>query len=70
MYNRQKKLKMERGNIKKKIIIFLEDIWEEIEIQLFGIVGAIFFFLLVYFIYHPLWMKSLVDILLSIKIPH
>ena len=53
---------MKRESIKIKLFIWLEEIWEEIEIQFFGIVGAICFFLLVYFIYNPIWMKPLFDI--------
>ena len=53
---------MKRESIKIKLFIWLEEIWEEIEIQFFGIVGAICFFFLVYFIYHPIWMKPLFDI--------
>ena len=59
---------MNREKNNKNFIIWLEEIWEEIEIQFFGIAGAICFFCLFYFIYQPSWMKPLVDIFLRMKI--
>ena len=41
---------------------WLEEIWEEIEIQFFGIIGAIFFFVLLYLFFQPSWMRPLIDI--------
>ena len=52
----------------KSFVTWLEDIWEEIEIQFYGIIGAIFFFTLVYFIFHPLWMRPLFDFFSNIKL--
>ena len=40
---------------------WIEEIREEIEIQFYGITGAIFFFVLFYFIFKPSWMKNIVD---------
>ncbi len=45
----------------KSLIIWIEEIWEEIEVQIYGIIGSIFFFLLVYFIFQPPWMRSVFD---------
>ena len=49
---------MERDNRNKSFFIWIEEIWEEIEIQFYRIIGAIFFFL-IYFIFQPLWMRPL-----------
>ena len=54
---------MQRESDDKKLFNWLEDIWEEIEIQFYGITGAILFFILIYFIFHPSWMKNMVDLL-------
>ena len=53
---------MERDSRNKSFFIWIEEIWEEIEVQIYGIIGAIFFFVLIYFIFQPLWMKTVVDI--------
>ncbi len=45
----------------KSLITLIEDIWEEIEIQFYGISFAIIFFFLIYYFFHPNWMKSLID---------
>ena len=58
---------MKRESKNKNLTILLEEIWEEIEIQFYGITCAIFFFVLVYFIFQPLWMRPLFDIFLDIK---
>ena len=47
---------MNRESNHKTFISWLEDIWEEMEIQFYGIVGAIVFFLLIYLFFHPSWM--------------
>ena len=47
---------MERES-KKSFFIWIEEIWEEIELQLYGIIGAVFFFVVVYFVFKPLWMR-------------
>ncbi len=36
---------MERESKNKSFLIWIEDIWEEIEVQIYGIIGAIFFIL-------------------------
>tara|TARA_Y100001968_G_scaffold324596_1_gene364261 strand:- start:28 stop:228 length:201 start_codon:yes stop_codon:yes gene_type:complete len=59
---------MKKEGNNKNLIIWLEEIWEEIEIQFFGIAGAICFFILYYIIYHPPWMRPLIDIFLRIKL--
>ena len=58
---------MERESENKSFLIWIEEIWEEIEVQFYGIVGAIFFFVVIYFIFKPLWMKSVFDILSKFK---
>ena len=61
---------MERERKNKSFIIWIEEIWEEIEVQFYGIIGAIFFFILVYLIFQPPWMKSVLDfIFLKSKLP-
>ena len=53
---------------KKSFITFLEDIWEEIEIQFFGITGALLFFTFVYFFFHPPWMRSLIEFFVNLNL--
>ena len=53
---------MERETKNKSLLIWIEETWEEIEVQFYGIVGAIFFFVVIYFIFQPLWMRPLVDL--------
>ena len=53
---------MEKEGNKKSFLIWIEEIWEEIEIQFYGIVGAILFFFVIYFIFHPLWMITVFDL--------
>ena len=45
----------------KTFVIWLEEFWEEIEVQFYGITGAIFFFIIVYLIFQPNWMRALFD---------
>ena len=52
----------------KLLISWLEEIWEEIEIQFYGIIGALFFFISVYLFFHPNWMKPLIDFFFKIKL--
>ncbi len=59
---------MERDSRNKSFFIWIEEIWEEIEIQIYGIIGAIFFFVLIYFIFQPLWMRPVIDLCLKIKL--
>tara|TARA_B100001029_G_C14836187_1_gene325779 strand:+ start:304 stop:471 length:168 start_codon:yes stop_codon:yes gene_type:complete len=51
---------MKKEEKNKSFFIWLEEIWEEIEIQFYGIIGAIVFFVVVYMFFHPPWMKSLI----------
>tara|TARA_B100000902_G_scaffold315466_1_gene306501 strand:- start:124 stop:324 length:201 start_codon:yes stop_codon:yes gene_type:complete len=53
---------MERDSEHKSFFIWIEEIWEEIEVQFYGIIGAIFFFILVYLIFRPSWMKEVFHI--------
>ena len=41
--------------------VWIEEIWEEIEVQFYGITGAIFFFAVIYFIFKPSWMRPVFD---------
>ena len=59
-------MKIENKN--KQFLMWLEDIWEEIEIQLYGILFASLFFVLLYFIFKPLWMSPLFDLFSHIKL--
>jgi len=52
---------MNRKTNNKAFIEWIEDIWEEIEIQFLGIIGSIFFFFLVYLFFQPPWMKPLIN---------
>tara|TARA_Y100001968_G_scaffold189262_1_gene173483 strand:- start:638 stop:805 length:168 start_codon:yes stop_codon:yes gene_type:complete len=45
----------------KLLTNWLEEIWEEVEIQFYGIIGALSFFLSIYLLFHPTWMKPLTD---------
>ena len=60
---------MERESKNKSFFIWIEEIWEEIEVQFYGIIGAIFFFVVIYFIFQPLWMRPLVDLFSKNKLP-
>ncbi len=60
---------MERESNNKSFIIWIEEIWEEIEVQLYGIIGAILFFGIIYFIFQPHWMRSVFDLLSKIRFP-
>ena len=60
---------MEKESKNKSLFIWIEEIWEEIEVQIYGIIGAIFFFCVIYFIFHPHWMLSIVDLFSKIKLP-
>ncbi len=54
---------MERERKNKSYLIWVEQIWEEIEVQFYGIIGAIFFFILIYCIFRPHWMRPLSDLI-------
>ena len=60
---------MERESENKYFLIWIEEIWEEIEVQFYGITGAIFFFVVIYFIFQPPWMRSVFDLFSEIKLP-
>ena len=51
----------------KPFITWIEEFWEEFEIQFYGITGAIFFFFCVYAFFHPSWMGPLIDYFKNIK---
>ena len=53
---------MVRESKNKSFLIWIEEIWEEIEVQLYGIIGAIFFFVLIYFIFQPDWIRNVFDL--------
>ncbi len=59
---------MERDSRNKSFFIWIEEIWEEIEVQIYGIIGAIFFFVLIYFIFQPLWIRPVIDLIVKIKL--
>tara|TARA_B100000700_G_scaffold71301_1_gene79345 strand:- start:224 stop:412 length:189 start_codon:yes stop_codon:yes gene_type:complete len=53
----------------KSLLILIEEIWEEIEVQFYGITGAILFFVVVYIIFQPTWMSDLFDLFSNNKLP-
>ncbi len=53
---------MKRESKNKTFIIWIEEIWEEVEVQFYGITVAIIVFILIFFIFHPPWMRPLLDI--------
>ena len=59
---------MERDRKNKSFLIWIEEIWEEIEVQIFGIIGAIIFFGVIYFIFQPPWMNPVSDLFSKIKL--
>ena len=59
---------MEREGKNKSFPILIEEIWEEIEVQIYGIIGAILFFCVIYFIFQPHWMSPIVDLFSKIKL--
>ena len=59
---------MERESKNKSFLIWIEEIWEEIEVQIYGIIGAIIFFGVIYFIFQPVWMRPVIDLFLKIKL--
>ena len=58
---------MKNGGNNNSFLIWIEEIWEEIEVQFFGIIGAIFFFVLIYFIFQPSWMKAVFSFFIKSK---
>ena len=59
---------MERESKNKSFLIWIEEIWEEIEVQIYGIIGALFFFGVIYFIFQPSWMSQVFDLFSKIKL--
>ena len=59
---------MERESENKSFFIWIEEIWEEIEVQIYGIIGAIFFFCVIYFISQPHWISLVFDLFSKIKL--
>ncbi len=59
---------MKRGNNKKSFITWINEIFEEIEIQFYGIIGAVIFFVLLNLLFQPPWMKPLIEFLYNIKL--
>ena len=59
---------MERERKKESVFIWIEEIWEEIEIQIYGIIGSIIFFGVIYFIFQPHWMSPIFDLFSKIKL--
>ena len=59
---------MERESKKKAFLAWIEEIWEEIEVQIYGFIGAIFFFCVIYFIFKPHWMSPIYDLFSKIKL--
>ena len=57
---------MSRENY-KLFIIWLEEFWEEIEIQFYGIIGAILFFFFIYLLFQPSWMNPSIEFVSSMK---
>ena len=56
---------MKKESNNQSFLSFLEDIWEEIEIQFYGITGALLVFVLLYLFFHPPWMRPLIDFALK-----
>ena len=59
---------MERESKNKFILLWIEEIWEEIETQFYGIIGALIFFVIIYFIFQPTWMKALFEVFSKSKL--
>ena len=59
---------MKRENSFKSTINWIQDIWEEIEIQFYGITVAIMFFIFLYIFFHPIWMEPLIELIKNTKL--
>ena len=59
---------MKKEKNTRNFIKLLEEIWEEVEIQFFGIIGAITFFIIFYLFFRPSWMRPLINFLENIKL--
>ena len=60
---------MERESKNKYFLIWIEEIWEEIEVQIYGLLGSVLFFGAIYFIFQPPWMSQVFDSFSKIKLP-
>ena len=60
---------MERESKRKSFFIWIDEFWEEIEVQFYGITGAICFFFLVYLFFQPSWMRVVFDLFFKSKLP-
>ncbi len=60
---------MEKESKNKSSLIWVDELWEEIEVQFYGIIGAIFFFIVVYLIFQPPWIRSVFDLFSKSKLP-
>ena len=60
---------MERDSKNKSFFIWIEEIWEEIQVQIYGIIGSIMFFGVIYFIFQPPWMNPAFHLFSKIKLP-
>tara|TARA_B100000945_G_C20147915_1_gene487097 strand:- start:123 stop:311 length:189 start_codon:yes stop_codon:yes gene_type:complete len=60
---------MERENKNKSFLIWFEEFWEEIEIQFYGIIGAILFFVVIYIFFKPPWMNPIFELFSKNKLP-
>ncbi|WP_269611013.1 hypothetical protein [Prochlorococcus marinus] len=56
---------MDKESKNKSLLIWIEEIWEEIEVQFYGIIGAILFFIVVYLIFQPQWIRAVFDVFLK-----
>tara|TARA_Y100001968_G_C19424842_1_gene753756 strand:- start:1787 stop:1966 length:180 start_codon:yes stop_codon:yes gene_type:complete len=59
---------MENRNNKSALKNLLEEIWEEIEIQLFAILSALIFFSLIFLFFKPNWMSPVKNILENLSL--
>ena len=53
---------MKSKNKFQSIITWIVEIWEEVEVQIYGITVAISFFALIYLFFHPAWMRPLIEV--------
>ena len=57
---------MVREGKNKSFLNWIEEILEEVEVQFYGITGAIIFFIAFYFIFKPSWMKTVFEVFLNV----
>ena len=58
---------MVREGKNKSFLNWIEEILEEVEVQFYGIMGAIIFFVLFYFVFKPSWMKTVFEVVLNVN---